>query len=94
LNPTVAPILTAPFSGGTCGSLKLIDYWSGKSTSAVDVMGINAATKAGFAVSSFDFAVVFIPKCSSIGFSGELNVTICALVNLIPIDILLKPLQL
>lgn len=67
---TVTPLLRTTYRGASCGSFEPLDYWSGGSASALDVAAYAAAKTRGFNRASFDFNVVFMPRCPTLSFSG------------------------
>jgi hypothetical protein len=71
MKSTVTPMLSANYRGNSCGNHDMLDNLSGRATDGFDAMGKAAANARGFNVNRFDFSVVFIPRCSAIGFSGN-----------------------
>lgn len=47
-----------------------LDYFSGKSSTALDVMAYAAAKSQGYDIADYDLNIIFTPRCPGIGWSG------------------------
>jgi hypothetical protein len=69
-NPTITPVMKVAYTGATCGNFDALDFWNGKSATALDMMAFAAAEAAGYARANYDLHVIFIPKCGGLKFGG------------------------
>mmetsp|Transcript_28210 Transcript_28210/g.36471 ORF Transcript_28210/g.36471 Transcript_28210/m.36471 type:complete len:618 (+) Transcript_28210:151-2004(+) len=58
------------YSGGSCGSVEGLDYFSGGSAKAMDVMAYASARAQGYDINNYDLNIIFTPRCPAIGWSG------------------------
>ena len=66
---TVTQVYNVNYLSASCGSVKPLEFWGDQSVTAIDMMAF-AAASAYSPTEAFDFQVVFMPKCTGLGFSG------------------------
>ena len=66
---TVTEAYNVNYLSANCRSVKSLDFWAGKASTSMDMMAY-AAAAAHNPTTAFDFQVVFIPKCTGLGYSG------------------------